>query len=154
MKKLVFIALAFITLQATAQEHRRGHRDGQRKGERKTHALRQLSPEQLAEVQTKRMTLRLDLSENQQKEVQKLVLQQAKERKEKIEAFKKSRTDENAKRPTKEKRLELLNERLDNQIAMKRKMKNILNEEQYQKWQKGNNLQKRRIVKKHRSKRH
>ncbi|AXT20964.1 hypothetical protein D7030_00300 [Flavobacteriaceae bacterium AU392] len=154
MKKLVFIALAFITLQVTAQEHRRGHRDGQRRGVQKARALQQLSPEQIAEVQAKRMTLHLDLTEVQQKEIQELLLQQTKARKEKIEAFKKSRADKNIERPSKEKRLDLLNERLDNQIAMKQKMKNILNEEQYQKWQKSNGLRKRHIAKTRRSKRH
>jgi len=153
MKKIVLIALAFITLQATAQDHRR---EGHRKGERKERAFKRLgllSAEEQAEIQTKRMTLHLDLTGAQQSQIQKLVLKQAQERKQKIKDFKaKKEQAEKRQKFSKEERLKRLNNRLDNQIAMQQGLKNILNDEQYEKWQKNT---KHRIRKrsKHRTKR-
>lgn len=134
MKKLVLIAIAFVTLQATAQPQ---HRGDQKRGQRSIERLQNFSAEELAEIQTKRMTLQLDLTDAQQQEVRELLVAQNKARKEKLEAFKKAREENQiTERPSKEDRLENLNERLDNQIAMKRKMKEILSEEQYSRWEK------------------
>jgi hypothetical protein len=133
MKKLVLIALALITLQATAQEKRT---DGPQK-ERKDRAeqFQNLSAEDIATLQTKKMTLHLDLNASQQEEVQKLNLETATAMKAKMEA-RKAAKENGAERPSQEDRVKMMNERLDHQIAMKAKMKNILNEEQYAKWEK------------------
>lgn len=133
MKKLVLIALALITLQATAQAKRT---DGPQK-ERKDRAeqFQNLSAEDIATLQTKKMTLLLDLDASQQKEVQKLNLETATAMKAKMEA-RKAAKENGAERPSQEDRIKMMNERLDHQIAMKVKMKNILNEEQYAKWEK------------------
>ena len=72
------------------------------------------------------MTLHLDLNESQQSEVYSLNLKSAEARK----AFMKARKDK------KEERLKMANTKLDYQIATKRKMKEILNESQYAKWEK------------------
>ena len=64
MKKLILIAIAFIGLQATAQQ-----KQGTNRGER-GNKMMTLSAEDMATLQTKKMTLALDLNESQQKEIQ------------------------------------------------------------------------------------
>ncbi|MBU2939709.1 hypothetical protein KO494_09180 [Lacinutrix sp. C3R15] len=120
MKKLLVIALALVTIQVSAQEKREGR---QRKAD--------FSPEEIAQLQTKQMTLDLDLTDEQQEKIGAINLENAIARKAKMEARKKS--DE---KPSKEEMLKMKNERLDAQIETKRKMKSILNEEQYAKWEK------------------
>ena len=129
MKKLVFIAIALFTLNAMAQQ------DGprQRKGHDKERAGRDLSPEEMANLKTKEMTLHLDLTDAQQKKVSALMLAEAKVRKAKMEERKEK---ESSEKPSKEEHLKMMNERLDAQISMKREMKEILTAEQYLKFDK------------------
>jgi hypothetical protein len=140
MKKVLLIALAFISIQAIAQERRGQHRKGG--GKERTQMMKDLTPEQAATLQTKKMTLRLDLTEGQQKEIYKINLANAKERKAKIEEIKKLR--ERNEKPSKESRYNMMNERLDKQIAMKKQMKSILSEEQYKRFERGVKQQKTR----------
>ena len=131
MKKLCIIAIAFITLQATAQEEKPAL--SKSKVERMTSDM---SPEDIAQIQTKRMTLEYDLNESQQKQVNALFLEEAKARAEKKEAYNKIKNNADAKSSiTKEDRVKMMNEHLDHQIAMKAKMKKILNADQYAKWE-------------------
>lgn len=121
---------AIASLTAMAQEGPdRGPRDGKEK----------LTPEQMATLQTKKMTLALDLNSTQQKQVQELHLENAKLRKEKMEAMK-----EKSRELSSEERFTRQNDRLDHMIAQKEKMKKILNEEQYAKWEKEMSSQKHR----------
>jgi hypothetical protein len=124
MKKLMLIAIALITLSATAQDKK------SRKGD-----FKNLSAEEVATLKTKQMTLHLDLTESQQAEVQSLLLEEAKHREQKKAERADKKKDDTAQKPTKEERYAMTNERLDRQIAMKKNMKNILNEEQYKKWE-------------------
>jgi hypothetical protein len=131
MKKLCIIAIAFITLQATAQDQKPTLTKA--KVERMNSDM---SPEDIAQIQTKKMTLELDLDESQQKQVNALLLEEAKARAEKKAAYSKIKEDADAKAAiTKEDRVKMMNERLDKQIEMKAKMKNILNADQYAKWE-------------------
>lgn len=123
MKKLLIIALALVTIQVSAQER------GERKGK-----FTDYTPEEIAQLQTKKMTLDLDLTEAQQREVSVINLENAKARKAKMKT-RKSRKDSDEK-PSKDERLKMKNDRLDTQIANKQKMKNILNAAQYEKWEK------------------
>jgi hypothetical protein len=132
MKKLLLIALAFMALQATAQERQRMHQNDSKK--ERAHKFKDLTPEEAATLQTKKMALHLDLTEVQQAKIHALNLENAKMRKAKMEARKAMKEDEDFVKPTKEERLKMKNERLDNQIARKQKMKAILNAEQYEKW--------------------
>jgi hypothetical protein len=125
MKKLIIVLIALVTISTQAQK-----KDGKAKSDRKE-MLKDLSPEEMATLKTKKMTLRLDLNESQQREIKKINLENAKLRKSKREG----RKDVDSK-PTKEERFKMMNERLDQQIATKKKMKNILNEVQYEKWEK------------------
>ena len=133
MKKLMIIAIALFSIHGFTQEKRGEPRKGDR-GQR-TQFLKDLSAEEAATLQTKKMTLRLDLTAAQQKEIYALNLENAKARKAKAASLKKKR--ESNEQLSKEDRYALMNERLDHQIAMKKKMKSILSEEQYQKFERG-----------------
>jgi len=122
MKKLLIIALALVTIQVSAQEKR---------GEKGRKA--NLAPEEMAQLQTKQMTLDLDLTEAQQKEVGVINLENAIAKKAQMEARKSKKDSE--EKPSKEERLQMKNDRLDAQIATKKKMKSVLNAEQYAKWE-------------------
>lgn len=132
MKKLVLIALALITLQATAQERKdRQKMDKKERAER----MSKYTPEEIAEIQTKQMTLQLDLSEAQQKQIMAINVENAKSRKAMMEKRKEAMDNGERKEPTKEERLQMKNAMLDRQIAIKKQMKDILNKEQYEKWE-------------------
>ncbi len=82
------------------------------------------------------MTLHLDLNESQQAEIKKINLENATKRKAMMAERKARKESGEAQKPTQEQRLEMVNTKLDRKIAMKAKMKNILDEEQYAKWEK------------------
>jgi len=135
MKKLLLIAIALITVNATAQE---GKRERQNKGEHeRVQQFKDFSPEEVATLQTKKMTLHLDLTDAQQKQIQAILLEQAKARKSKMEARKKMH-EEGGEKPSKEDRFNRANEQLDSRITLKSKMKNILSTEQFEKWERRN----------------
>ncbi|MDD7888181.1 hypothetical protein [Flavivirga sp. 57AJ16] len=129
MRKLIIIAIALISIQAIAQTERRDRSERAQK-------MNNLSAEEIATLKTKRMTLFLDLNESQQKEIQKINLENATLRKTMMAQYKARKANGTAQRPTKEERLKMENARLDHKIAMKAKMKSILNKEQYAKWEK------------------
>lgn len=129
MKTFLVIVLAAATLQITAQQPRQeGPKDHER--------MMNLSAEEMANLQTKKMTLRLDLNDKQQKEIYAMNLENAKVRKAHMAARKAQRESGNAERPSQEQRVEMMNAMLDHKIEMKEKMKTILNEEQFAKWEK------------------
>ena len=125
MKKVILATLLLVGVTAMAQDGKR-HRNG----------MGDLSAEQMATLQTKRMTLALDLTEAQQEQIQALNLENAKLKKAKIEARKAQKESEEKARPTSEERYAMQNERLEYQIAQKAKMKEILSQEQYEKLEK------------------
>lgn len=112
MKKLAIISLFLLPLGIIAQP-----------GEK----MRKMpSPE----VQAKRMTLALDLTDKQENQIVTILEDQRKAR----EMNKMTR--EERRELSQEKREELHVEMLDRRIAMKREMKSILNDEQYNRWEK------------------
>ena len=126
MKKILMIAVFMVGLTAMAQkEQERGNR-----------GMKDLTAEQMATLQTKKMTLALDLTDAQQSKIQALNLENATMRKAKMEERKAQKEDGETKKPTSEERYALQNARLDQQIAQKAEMKNILSNEQYAKWEK------------------
>ncbi|PZR18971.1 MAG: hypothetical protein DI539_15615 [Flavobacterium psychrophilum] len=93
-----------------------------------------LKPEQRAELQSKKMTLALDLNEKQQKDLKQLLIEQGKQRAE-------FRRQHMADRPTGKKltgdeRFAMRNKMLDDRIAMNRQMKKILSDDQFIKFEK------------------
>ncbi|WP_396601966.1 hypothetical protein [Algibacter sp. R77976] len=131
MKRILIIALALVSLQAIAQEKKGKQNKGNRGQE-----MMNLPAEDIATIQTKKMTLFLDLNKSQQEKIQKINLENATKRKEMMAERKAKKESGEAKKPTPEQRLEMENARLDHKIAMKAKMKDILNEDQYVKWEK------------------
>lgn len=151
MKKIILIALALVTIQVSAQDKGPENRKGNKmeKGQR----MSDFTPEEMAQLQTKKMTLDLDLTEAQQKKIEKINLENAKERKEKMEARQAKKKDGTGEKPSKEERLAMMNERLDKQMEIKQKMKQILNAEQFEKWEKNHAQKKRGPHKKSKGKR-
>lgn len=129
MKKILLITLALISIEGIAQQN-------VQRTERKeiAHKAIVLTPEESAGLQTKRMTLQLDLNEFQQKEIYKLNLDNATKRLATREANKAKRASGTIEKPTKQDYLSRENAKLDNQIATKIKMNYILNTEQRAKW--------------------
>jgi len=133
MKKIVFILLALIALKVSAQE--KNERPNRERGE-KMERYQDYTPEEIANLQTKKMTLHLNLNESQQKEIKKLNLENAISRETMMKAHKAQKESGNMEKPSKEARLKMMNDRLDRQIERKGKMKKILNADQFTKWEK------------------
>jgi len=123
MKKLASILVlvfAFIvTVQAQKKERERGPK---------------LTVEQHTDLAIKKMTLGLDLSDQQQNQIKPLINAQVARRKEAMEIRKENRTAN--KKPSADEIYTMRSAQLDNQIAFKNKMKDILNKEQFEKFKK------------------
>jgi hypothetical protein len=129
MKKLIVTAVLLVGFLTFAQE--KGVQKGERKA--KMENRESMTPEQQAEIQTKRMTLDLDLNTKQQADVKKIVLEQAKKREAKKAEWKANK--EAGKSLTKDEKFAMKNQMLDEQIATKAEMKKILTADQYAKWE-------------------
>ncbi len=127
MKKIFIAMFAIASISAMAQE-------GPQRGRQNN--MEDLTPEQVATLQTKKMTLALDLSKAQQEAVHKIQLENATLMRAKREEGRKLQEGEKPAKRTQEERFARQNERLDHQIAQKEKMKKILSPEQYEKWEK------------------
>lgn len=125
MKTWILGAMMMAGVIATAQE----------KKERPEH----LKPEQRVELHVKQMDLALDLTDKQQKDIEKLFLERAK-KSEQLKATHKANKDA-GKKLTADEKFAMKSKRLDEQIAMKTEMKKILNAEQFTKWE---NMKKKR----------
>ena len=92
-----------------------------------------LTPEQMATLHAKKMALHLDLNENQQKAIYDLKLKNAKERE-------KMRTENREKRQsgelTADEQFAFENDRIERQLVHKKAIRKILNDKQYEKWEK------------------
>ncbi len=126
MKNLVLIALTLFTFTLSAQPG-----NPQRKGKKEmVEKMKDWTPEQKAELATKKLTIDLNLTEAQQKRIYPIQLEMLKDRAE--------------SRATKEKKTELSskelfdtqNARLEKQIKTKEQFKAILTTEQFEKWEK------------------
>lgn len=126
MKKVAIVLMLMVGMTAMAQKGPRGGDQG----------MKDLSAEQMATLQTKKMTLALDLSKAQQEKIMALQLEKAKARKAKMEERKAAKEDADRKKSTSEERYAMQNERLDQMIAQKAEMKKILSADQYTKWEK------------------
>jgi hypothetical protein len=133
MKNIIYVVAIVFTLNVAAQENTE-HHEQRGKRQHQKEFLQSLTPEQHATLQTKKLTLALDLSERQQEKILALQTKTATERKAKMEARKAKR--EKGEKPTDEERYQMMNERLDAQIAYKKNMKEILNDDQYERWEK------------------
>ncbi len=130
MNKTLIVVALMSSAMVMAQRGKKG----------KHNPYKDFTTEQVATLQTKKLTLVLDLTQEQQAQVKSLQLEKAEQRQKMMEKRKAAR-EEKDKKPSSEERYAMQNERLDQQIALKEKMKTILNEEQYTKW---NQLQMKR----------
>jgi protein CpxP len=121
MKNVLIICLALLTFSLQAQpgnDEGKHHRNGKNMD---------YTPEQTAELRTKKMTLHLELNEQQEKKIYSLMLNKATKRKEKSGSNK----EEHKEEVSFEKRKEML----DNRIEEKKELKSILTKEQFDKWE-------------------
>jgi len=126
MKKVAIAIMLLVGVASLAQRGDQHHRAG----------MEDISPEQMANLQTKKATLALDLTEVQQTQMKALFLEKAKVRQAKMEERKAQKENGETKKLTPEERYAKADERLDHQIAQKEKLKQILSEEQMEKWEK------------------
>jgi hypothetical protein len=128
MKRLAVTLVLLISIGATAQ----------RQGGPRMHKGHEMdmTAEQMATLQTKHMVLALDLTKTQQDKVYDINLENAKFRKEKWDEIKAAKESWEWEKPSSEERFEMANARLDRQIAQQEKMKDILDEQQYENWKK------------------
>lgn len=134
MKKLASILVLVFAFTITTQ----AQKDRKDRKEKRP----EFTVEQHTELAVKKMTLALDLSAKQQNQIRPLIKAKAAERKANMEQRKAAK--ESKKRPTADEMFAFQIKMLDNQIAMKNSMKNILNKEQFQKFEK---MQKSRKMK-------
>lgn len=124
MKKLLVLSLLFIVSFNSFSQNRK----------QLGNKLKSFSAEQIATLQTKKMTLSLDLNLKQQNEIFNVFLEEVK--------FKKIKRGEINERKNNSKEglsseeiFDMMNEKLDHQIALNNKMKTILNKDQFLVWQ-------------------
>ena len=125
MKNVVFSIALLVGCSLAAQTSQKPPKEEMRK-----ERIKEWSPEQHATLRTKKMTLHLDLSEEQQNKVYNLELKNAKNRK----ALK----DKQVKKQevSSEELFNRKNEQLTQKIALKKEYQNILTKEQFEKWEK------------------
>ena len=128
MRRLAVLLVLLTTIGAMGQRHE-GHRM------EKNSAL-DLTPKQMATLKAKKLTLALDLTQDQQDQVRELSLELAEDRKALREEIKAKKESGEWKKPTPEQRFEMENARLDRQIVHQQRMKQVLTEEQYNTWKK------------------
>lgn len=126
MKKLIIAALLVVGISAFAQDkkeiEKRHHRD----------EMEKFTPEQRNQLMLKKMTLELDLNASQQKEMSKIIAEKSAKMEARMKEMKVNK-DSNTK-PTSDEMFARKNKMLDEQIAMKERMKKILTPEQFKKW--------------------
>ncbi len=119
MKKIILTLTLVLSLLTYAQE---------RKG-----AVEKMSPEQQSTLLVKRLTLSLDLNQKQQEEIKALLLER--DQKKAAHQLAQKTKKEKGEKPTANEKFEKQSQLLDAQIEFKAKMKKILNEEQFKKWE-------------------
>lgn len=124
MKNLLMVVALALTLTGQAQE-RKTRTEGAK--------IERMSTDQKRVLQVKKMTLELDLTATQQKEISALLTEQSNNRAKMLSSRKENKATDKKQRTAAE-RFEQQNQMLDNQIVMKERMKKILSNEQFKKW--------------------
>jgi len=122
MKKLITLALiGTFSIASYAQPNKR-------------EVSAQLTPAQLAELQVKKMALRLDLNKSQQTKLRSFMEKGIKSRQEAMKAKKEAKPEDRTN--DKEIRFKRQIAELDQKLAYQTELKSILNESQYSQWKK------------------
>ena len=136
MKKLILAALLAVSVSTFAQckkeMEKKCHTEKHSPDERNEFGMEKLSSEQRTQLMVKKMTLELDLNAKQQEQVKQIIAEQMVKR-EAMRAEQMAKKEEDKKR-TADQIFVIKNKILDEQIAMKNKMKTILSPEQLEKW--------------------
>jgi len=127
MKKVLMICLLLVSISLQAQTQGQGRNEHRKAVHEK---MKELSPQQRAELKTKKMVLELDLTIEQQLEIQKLNLEIESAR-EKMKPQKKKLEEISA-----DDFFDRKSKMLDEKIAVKKRLQSILTEEQFEKFQK------------------
>ncbi|CAM1363165.1 conserved exported hypothetical protein [Tenacibaculum litopenaei] len=144
MKKVIGF-LIFVLSYSTAVQAQRGERAMDEERNPMTVA-------QQATIAVKKMTLRLNLNNAQQRKIQPLLEAQIADRramKEQRKALKKKKA-----KPTADQRFNAMNARLDKQIEFKRAMMNILDEKQFERFEKTMMRKKMKMTKRIKKEKH
>lgn len=123
MKKLIIAALLVVSMTSFAQD---------RKDMPKRAEMEKFTPEQRNQLMLKKMTLELDLSAKQQEQMKSIIAEQTAKRESRMKEWKANK-DTDSKLSSDE-RFARKSQMLDEQIAMKAKMKTILSADQFEKW--------------------
>lgn len=132
MKKLLLLSLLFFVSFNSLSQNRKQLRT----------KLESFNAEQIATLQTKKMTLSLDLNLKQQNEIFNVLLEEVKFKKTKKGEIDQRKKD-SKETLSSEERFDIISEKLDHQIALNNKMKTILNKDQFLVWQEIKNKQNR-----------
>lgn len=117
MKNVILIAILLLTAFSYGQ-----------RPEKRMEVRESMTPQQEASIKSKKMALELDLTEKQQDEVYKLLVDQATNRPAKL-------SKEERQKMTQEARVALTENRLQEQIEFKRDLKEVLSMEQYEQFE-------------------
>ena len=150
MKRIVILMLVMTTTAAFAQRPNHG-RNGQKKAQM-AQLMEELSAQQLAELETKKLTLALDLNDAQQTQMLAVQTEIAQDRKAAHARMKALKESDEIKKPTAEEKFQKMSEGLDKKIEIKQQIKQILTADQYKKWEKMQH-HKKQSRKAHRGKR-
>lgn len=123
MKKIILLALLIVGTTIVAQERNR-KAQGMK--------MEQFTAEQKSQLMLKKMTLLLDLSDAQQKDMSVLISNDIAQKEANLAEMKAMR--EKRVRPSKDDRFTMQIKMLDKKIAAKKNMKKILDAKQYEKW--------------------
>lgn len=153
MKKFVILVLVMTSSLAIAQRPNEGrhHRHGPQKGPM-AELMQEFTAEQIAQLETKKLTLVLDLNQSQQSQMLALQTEIAADKKAKHAERKALKESYEIKKPTSEEVFAKMDEALSKKIEVKQKVKQILNNDQYERWQQMHH-QKKKARKAHRGKR-
>ena len=144
MKSILKIFIFLFSISLVAQQPKRSIEPD--RGKRPNHriqAIKKLNPEQAARLWSKKMTLDLDLNQIQEDQMYALILEKTNKIRERME-------NKPKKHPNKDEIYQIKLDKLNEEIAMKKRVKNILSEKQYILWDKS--LKKKKTLEKRRSK--
>ena len=126
MKRLIIAALLIVGMTSFAQ-------DKKETGKRHDRAeMEKFTPEQRNQLMLKKMTLELDLNAKQQEQMKFIFGEQTAKRENRMKEMKANK-DTNSKLSS-DTRFARKSQMLDEQIALKAKMKTILSPDQFEKW--------------------
>ena len=130
MKNLLIMLVLMSSTVMLAQ--RPNNQGPNKRGDHSKNRYADFTPEQVANLETKKMTLLLDLSGQQQTQINAIQLQIAKNRAAQHTERKGKRKDS---MPSSEQRYAKMEAALDQRIAIKDQFKSVLNKDQFKRWE-------------------